>query len=295
MPKIRYKKFRFTPQKQALIDHINTILGEYAALGIDITVRTLFYRLVASAMIPNKQTEYKRLVSIVNDARLDGQIDWHHLSDITRNVRSLGHWESPGEIVRACASQYRVDLWRDQPVRVEVWIEKDAQLGNIERVCQENDVPYFSCRGYTSQSEMWGASQRILRYMEQGQRCHIIHLGDHDPSGIDMSRDIQDRLALFTRYRADGPVVHRIALNMDQIEEYDPPPNPVKFTDSRATGYEEEFGDESWELDALPPLAVGELIQEKINEFIDEDTWNVGIARQDEGRARLKQVAETLA
>lgn len=133
----------------------------------------------------------------MNDARLAGLMDWTHLEDRTRNLRSLSHWSDPRDILDSAAAGYRTDKWAHQPYRPEVWIEKDALVGVIEGVCEANDVPYFSCRDYTSQSEVWGAAQRLLRHVRRGQIPVVLHLGDHDPSGLDMTRDITDRLGLF--------------------------------------------------------------------------------------------------
>ncbi len=115
----------------------------------------------------------------------------------------------------------------------------------FEPICEELDVPYFSCRGYTSQSEMWAAAQRLLGYIWAKQRQHvtILHFGDHDPSGIDMTRDIRERLSLFCG--GEGFAVRRIALNMDQVRQYDPPPNPAKLTDTRVDAYLRKYGDDS--------------------------------------------------
>ena len=110
--------------------------------------------------------------------------------DRTRELRTLSHWDDPSSIVEACSKQFNLDLWDKQPFRPEVWIEKDALVGVFERVCRELDVPLFSCRGYTSQSEMWVAGQRMLQYKRNKQTPVIFHFGDHDPSGKDMSRDI---------------------------------------------------------------------------------------------------------
>jgi len=157
--------------------------------------------------------------------------------------------------VDACARQFRIDKWATQPRRIEVWIEKDALVGVIEGVCTELDVPYFSCRGYTSQSEMWVGAQRLAAHWRKAkQNPLILHFGDHDPSGIDMTRDIQARLQEFSFGTAGHPLeLRRLALNMDQVELYGPPPNPAKLTDSRCEAYMEEHGNESWELDALEP------------------------------------------
>lgn len=151
----------------------------------------------------------------------------------------------------------------------QVWIEKDALIGVISKICAQYDVPYFSCRGYTSQSAMWQAGHKRFR---GNQVSLIIHLGDHDPSGIDMTRDINDRLKMFAGQ--ENVLIRRIALNMNQIEEFNPPPNPAKTTDSRAETYISKFGHDSWELDALEPRVIVDLIQETIEKVIEPNAWN---------------------
>lgn len=281
--RIKYKNFNFRTSTLALIVKANEILGEYAARGIVVTLRQLYYQFVARDIIPNKQAEYDRLGSIVNDARLAGLIDWSHLQDRTRNLSSLPHWTEPGGVIRSAANSYHRDLWEGQDNYVEVWIEKDALVGVIEGVCEEWDVPFFSCRGYTSQSEMWAASQRLMRVEQSGRNTHIIHLGDHDPSGKDMSRDIEDRLLMF----GSSADITRIALNMDQVEQYSPPPNPAKITDSRATAYIAEYGTESWELDALNPDVLVDLIRDTIWEYLDRDIFEERKAQQETERTIL--------
>lgn len=288
MPKIKYQNFNFGAAALQTIAHANEIMEDYAARGISMTLRSLYYRFVAAAIIANKQSEYKRLGDIVNNGRLAGLIDWNHLQDRTRNLQTLSHWENPGHVVQSAALGYHRNLWEGQVNHVEVWIEKDALLGVIEAVCEEWDVPYFSCRGYTSQSEMWSAAQRMLRHERCRQRTHIIHLGDHDPSGKDMSRDIQDRLNMF----GAGTKVHRIALNMDQVEQYSPPPNPAKLTDTRATKYIDEFGDESWELDALDPAVMIDLIRDSILALLDQGRFDHVKAQQENERRVLTSAAE---
>lgn len=264
MPKIEYKEIRFTRPSLQLIETANAILSEYTGRGLTVTLRQLYYQFVARDFIPNKQTEYKRLGALINDARLAGLIDWNQLQDRTRNLMGRNHWNTPGEVIQSAAYSYHRDLWTGQKQRVEVWIEKDALVGVIERICHRYDVPFFSCRGYTSQSEMWAAAQRLKDYKATGQAVTIIHMGDHDPSGKDMTRDIQERLTMF----GAGAKVERIALNINQIRQYNPPPNPAKLTDTRATDYIEEFGPDSWELDALDPDVLVNLLREQIESRI---------------------------
>lgn len=288
MPKICYVHKTFAGSSEAIIERADAIINEYARQGYSLTLRQLYYQFVARDLLANKQQEYKRLGSIINDARLAGRIDWEAIEDRTRNLEALAHWESPQGIVSACADQFRFDRWDNQPTRVEVWIEKEALAGVFERICQKLDVPYLSCRGYTSQSEMWRAAQRLKHYEKGGQSTLILHFGDHDPSGIDMSRDIEDRLHIF----GCPTEVKRIALNMDQVEEYEPPPNPAKITDSRADKYIREFGNESWELDALEPAVLSALVQKEVDAVLDNDKWEARGLDQDEARAGLRAVAK---
>ena len=327
MPLICYAAQKFSAGSMAIIDQANVILSTYEEQGFDLTLRQLYYQFVARAIIANKDTEYKRLGSIINDARLAGLIDWNHITDRTRNMRQNGHWSSPRDIIRSCANAFELDKWAAQDNYVEVWVEKDALVGVLQKACAPLDVPYFSCRGYTSQSEMWAAAMRLRSKLEAGKKCHIIHLGDHDPSGIDMSRDIEDRLTMFMRHhimqrcvKAIGPAkegetkeswsdrvyeevwnggeyqqpvtIHRIALNMDQIEEYDPPPNPAKLTDARAKSYIEKFGDKSWELDALEPSVITQLITDTVVELRDQKTWEKISGEEDKHREQLSACAE---
>ncbi len=288
MPKIQYRDLNLSAGKLATIEKANAIIAEYREQGYDLTLRQLYYQFVARDLIANKQTEYKRLGAVVNDGRLAGLIDWYAIVDRTRNVRALPHWESPAHIVQSVAEQFRIDRWEDQPHRVEVWIEKDALVGVIEGVCDELDVPYFSCRGYTSQSEMWSAAQRLRGYQAGRQTPVILHFGDHDPSGIDMTRDIADRLGLFTGGAVE---VNRLALNMDQVEEHSPPPNPAKTTDSRFNTYVVAYGDDSWELDALEPAVLSELIRSEIEALIDDEKWAQSAHEIDDGRDRLAAIS----
>lgn len=287
MPKICYIAKKFNPEHLGLINLANDIITDYHSQGYDLTLRQVYYQMVARDIIPNNMKSYKRLGCIIDDARLAGLIDWTAIVDRTRNLRSLSHWEEPSDIIESAAHSYRIDKWANQSYRPEVWVEKDALVGVIGQVCERWDVPYFSCRGYTSSSEMWLASQRLLRHSDGGQTPIIFHLGDHDPSGKDMTRDIDDRLRLFM----GGMEVERLALNMDQVETYNPPPNPAKITDSRARSYMAEFGDDSWELDALEPSVIDRLIETNIERILDQDEWDDSCKQEEDAREHLKSAA----
>lgn len=279
----------FQSKSVDIIDKANEIIAEYQADGFTLTLRQLYYQFVARGLIKNLQTEYKRLGSIISDARLAGLIDWSAIEDRTRFLRRTPSWASPRDIVQACADQFKIDPWKDQDNYVEVWIEKDALVGVIEPVCERWRLPYFACRGYASQSEQYTAGKRVLGRLRAGKAVTIFHLGDHDPSGLDMTRDNQDRLGLFA---LSSPTVVRLALNWDQVQRYDPPPNPAKETDSRADSYVARYGHSSWELDALDPHVIDDLIENAVVDLVDGDAWEASMEEEREGRDRIQAVVD---
>lgn len=290
--KICYEQKRFNTSSRDIIEKADDIINEYIAQGFSLTLRQLYYQFVSRAYLDNTEQNYKRLGSIISDARRAGLIDWKAIEDRTRFVRSNSFWSSPKSILKAARDSYRRDLWENQPTRLEVWIEKDALIGVIDDICRDNDIPYFSCRGYVSDSEIWSAANRIVSNENKDQNTIIIHLGDHDPSGIDMTRDINDRLELFTRGGLFS--IERVALNMDQIETLNPPPNPAKINDSRYDSYVDKYGPESWELDALEPAYIIELIEDAIQRHRDENLHNEAHDRQETERQILSELITNL-
>ncbi|WP_251210191.1 hypothetical protein [Acetatifactor aquisgranensis] len=285
MPKIQYKEIRFQQKSLDLIELVNQVVDEYSAQGYELTLRQVYYQLVARGYIPNNERSYKNVGSLINDGRLAGLIDWHSVTDRTRNLRSESHWDTPADVIASARYSYNLDKWKGQPNYVEVWVEKDALVDIVGQACSPLDTPYFSCRGYTSQSEMWSAAQRFIRQEEREKRI-IIHLGDHDPSGIDMTRDIQERLELF----GADVYVKRVALTMNQIQTYNPPPNPAKITDSRASKYIDQFGDESWELDALEPKVITDLIKKQVTMYRDDAIYKAVCDKESREKDELRML-----
>jgi len=290
--KIAYKTHGFNKRSLALIETVNAIVEDYEQQGYNLTLRQLYYQLVARDIIPNSQKEYKAIGDLIGNARLAGLVDWRAIVDRTRNIDKPPAWENPAEVIQSALYSYKRDLWAGQDYRVEVWVEKDALRGVIHSVCNRENVPDFACRGYVSLSEMWEAGNRIKAHIENGAFPVIIHLGDHDPSGVDMTRDIIERLEMFTgSILNDKFTVERVALNKDQITQFNPPPNPAKFTDSRINGYVQEFGYSSWELDALEPSVLDSIITSTILAYRDDAKYLAQKTRQDREKEELRQLA----
>lgn len=286
--KICYQEINFRQNSLDLIEQVNQIIEEYHEKGYDLTLRQVYYQLVARDIISNNERSYKNLGNLISDGRMAGLIDWDAIIDRTRNLRQNSHWASPAQIIEACANQFAYDKWEGQDNYVEVWVEKDALVGVVGQMCGRLDIPFFSCRGYVSQSEMWNAAERLRKFAGKSFRNPvIIHLGDHDPSGKDMSRDIVDRLNVFGVF----PKFKRIALNIDQIKLYNPPPNPTKLTDSRCHGYIRQFGHECWELDALKPEIIEELIRKTVLKYCDMTLFEKAKERENKAKKLLKKVS----
>ncbi len=287
MPKIKYKEIAFRQKSLDLINLINGVISEYSKQGYELTLRQTYYQLVARGYIENNERSYKNIGNLINDGRLAGLIDWNSITDRTRNLRRNSHWDRPQDVIYSAKYSYLLDKWEGQPNYVEVWVEKDALVDIVGQACEPIDTPYFSCRGYTSQSEMWTAAQRFIRQKNREGRF-IIHLGDHDPSGIDMTRDIQERLNMF------GANVHveRVALTMNQVNTYNPPPNPAKITDSRCGKYIDQYGDESWELDALQPQMLVNLITSEVTALRDDEIYRAVCDREKQEKEELQKLAD---
>ncbi len=268
--KIKYisKKFRQTSLVQ--INLANDIIANYENQGFRLTLRQLYYQMVANAYIPNSQKSYSNFGRLISDARMTGFIDWQSIEDRTRRVYKNSHWDHPSGVIKSARQSFHLDYWENQDYRPRVWIEKEALSGVISGICNELDVPYLACRGYMSQTAMHNDARLAKLQIKGGLKPIIIHLGDHDPSGIDMTRDIEDRMEVF---KVHGIAVIRVALNMDQVEQYNPPPNPAKLSDSRAEKYIDNYGSSSWELDALDPATINDLIRSEIEVFINPDIW----------------------
>ena len=269
---IQYNEWKPRPDTEAIVNAAESIIAEYKVAGYVLTLRQLYYQFVARDLIPNTERSYKNLGTVITKARMAGMISWESIEDRNREHHNYYYEEDEINPIKLLPNLIKFDRWARQDTYIEVWVEKESLGSVIARACSPYLVPYMSCKGYLSASEAWRAGRRFKEKLEEGKHCVLLHLGDHDPSGIDMTRDNQARLNTFAEtYDVD---VIRIALNMDQVEQYAPPPNPTKFTDSRAKDYSRKYGNSSWELDALNPKVIENLITDHITSRIDFDLWN---------------------
>ena len=287
--KEKFIEHNFSKDNLVMVEKINQIMAEYQKQGYRLSLRQLYYQLVARDIIENTQRSYKNVGNLVSLGRQAGCIDWAMIEDRNRDTVAPRHWDSPRQIVMAAAGQFRIDKWEGQPYHIEVMVEKDALSGVLEPVCHRLDIGITANKGYCSSSTMYEIGERLFRRAEEGKKICVLYLGDHDPSGIDMTRDIDDRLHLYSR--VDRIEVVRLALNWDQVEDWQPPENPAKQTDSRFEAYAAEFGESSWELDAVEPRQLAALVEEAVEARLRGDLWDERVEAESKMRDGLMEFA----
>jgi hypothetical protein len=267
---------------------VKSIIAEYGEQGLTLSLRQIYYQFVARNLLANSLAGYQAIKELMIRARESGEIDWDDLEDRGRAVVTHASWDNPAAFIDA--SQYAEDLWDGQSCRVEVVIEKSALVGVIGGVCGEFQVPYLSMRGNNSITMIYEAAKRYQRLIDKGISPVVLVLADHDPTGYFMPSVVEKKLSQYARRPIE---VRRIGLNLDQINHYNPPPNRLKDKDPRYTAYKAETGkDEGWELDALEPSVLSQLIRTEVESLIDPEAWEAAKGRWQENKSILEQVAD---
>ncbi len=250
------------------------------------TVRQVFYRLVSIGVIEKTEAEYKSTVCrLLTDMRRNGDIPFSWIADNTRWMRKPTTYSNLEQAVRETAQFYRRRLWDEQGVYVEVWLEKDALSGVLYPITAQYDVPLMVTRGYPSLSFLHSAAEGIL---EEDKPTFLYYIGDHDPAGVHIPQKVESDL----REMAAGAEIHfeRIAVNIDQIEEWDLPTRPTKKTDTRS----KTFKGDSVEADAIPPDDLRALVEEAITQHIDKEVLRSTTVAEKSERELLRAWAEQL-
>lgn len=350
--KEKFREIKLSKSNKQRLELINSIIREYQRQGYILTLRQLYYQLVSREVIPNRVSEYAKLSNLLKEGRMAGIVDWGAIEDRLRVPKSPAKWESPEEIMDAVTSQYRKDRMKSQTSYLEVWVEKDALSGVLSRVTSVYGVPILVNRGYSSVSAIYDAYNRFSEQIKDGKSVEIIYLGDFDPSGMDMIRDIWQRpmemLCAQSRRFSDAysawaekehggeadaedflrdkyydekefPLAYEscdgdeyyfepiqawlheifkvtpVALTREQIRAYNPPPNPAKKTDPRSKGFIAEHGGSSWEVDALRPEVLNQLLTSAIEQRVDMDAYEEVIKEEKIDKAKLRKAKDSLA
>jgi hypothetical protein len=276
--------------KAELADRSQRIADLIGDMEHPVTVRQVFYAATVAGIVAKTDdgpgNGYDIVQRVLSQSRTDGIVPWRWIIDNTRRTILPSMWGSPAEILRAVAQQYKRDPWAEQDEAVSIWLEKDALAGVLESVTMPLGVPLNVMRGFTSKSQAKTACETF----EQSDRpMHVYHLGDYDPSGLVAT----DALENFLRKNCTNEIhFERLALTPKQIKQWKLPTRPTKTGGNRhAVNF---GGDESCELDAIPPDKFRALVRGAIMQHIDTDTLAEVTERENDEKAVLLKVARSL-
>jgi hypothetical protein len=285
-------------QKQ-LLSSMKSIANSFMSKGIKLTNRQLYYQLVATGIIPNADAIYKRICTFLTDARYAGFIDWDAIEDRGRVPQRASQWSNVASLIESAIYSYRLPRWKDQDFYVELFCEKEAMGSVLKPVADKYHIYFGTNKGYSSAVTIYDLAKRAKKQIDNGKKVIILYLGDHDSSGLDMIRDIHERVEEFLiegeEYTEPNFKVVPLALNMEQIKKYNPPPNPAKTTDPRASWYIKEYGKLSWELDALNPEVLREIARDGILDYLDYDLYEKWIRKEELHKKKLRTFAKDLS
>ena len=287
-----FKERAFTGTSLELIESCNDVVDEYQRQGLTLTLRQLYYQLVSRNIILNAERAYKNLSSLVSDARLAGTLDWEAIEDRIRVPVIPSEWSNLKDLVDSALYSYRLPRWETQENYVELWVEKDALAGVLRPMAHQYHVPMMVNRGYSSQSAMYEASRRYLNQSDNKVNRVIIYLGDFDPSGEDMVRDIGDRMQVFG-CGAEFEI-RKIALTLKQVKFYKPPPNPTKHKDPRSKEFIAKYGASSWEVDAINPKELSRIVKREIESYIDKDAMGIIVEKENDDKIKLTEAVRQI-
>ncbi|HSV31725.1 MAG TPA: hypothetical protein VLH40_06865 [Atribacteraceae bacterium] len=266
-----------------LIEAAAEVLREHNPM----TLRQVYYQLVAKHVIDNNRAEYQRLSGALVKARQDELIPWDWIEDRGRLPRTVNMWCDLSDFMNTVRHAYRKDIWESQPQYVEVWLEKDALSGIFSDITGEYGVTLAVGRGYNSWSAYHDAAERFNGHKEQGRDGVILYFGDFDPSGEDIFRAIGDSLDFF----GTCPTIEKVALTMQDVRDHNLPPDFTKTTDSRSKAHVAKHGDIAVELDALPLPVLQEKIREAIEGSLDKSRF---VAAREIERQETLQLADLI-
>jgi hypothetical protein len=286
-----------------IVPAVKEVISEFPSIRL--TLRQIFYRLVTKGILKNQRNQYNVLSMELVKARWRGLIPFSAIEDQNREViggesyrftspegvfeDAKETFESAEDTFNGCADDFWVPLWHKQLYHIEVWLEKQALANLFQQVTDSYHARLAPCKGYPSLTFLYESAQYLKYYVPHDKQIVILYFGDYDVRGLDIQRDVANRLQ---HLGLDDLQIERVALTKEQIQQYNLPPAPAKKTDCMAFGWIESQGDVAWELDALEPKTLQKLIKEAIENYLDKQVYALRNVEIELGKARIQELLD---
>jgi len=273
-----------------LLEQVKEIIESY---DFPLTLRQIYYQLVAKQIIPNQQKYYMKLSRLCVIGRDEGILPEDAFADRLRQVDKPSSWFNLPDYIETVKYAYRKDKWQEQDAYIEIWTEKDALRGVLTKVTYSYDVPLMVVRGQVSRTAIYESYERFAEKINEDKDCYLYYAGDFDPSGMSIYHSLVERIK---GHGDAGQYVtfKRIALTPKQIKEYRLPSDPAKQADPNYRRFVSEYGDNVVELDSLPPDVLRDIVEHCIAEHIDRELLIQVEETETKERGRLQEFVEGL-
>lgn len=265
----------------AVISAIQAVLDEYSE-QLPLTLRQVFYRLVAQGVIGKTETDYKRLCEVANKARRAQVLRFQDIRDdgfTFRAPSALAGVDDFWSTVEAYAETFQLDRQDGQETRLMVWCEAAGMVPQLQRVAAPYGIPVLSSGGFDSVTSKY---EMAVEMAGMG-RVEVLHIGDHDPSGVHIFSSLAEDITAFTYSYGGETDFFRLAVVPDQIEAFGLPTAPPKPTDNRS------FSGETCQAEAIPPDQLADILRGAIDERLDRDAYQLILRRESEARRTIVQ------
>lgn len=278
------KKYAKTIKYADWLTEFNRIIGTFPT----VTVRQLFYQMTVSGIITNCIADYKRMDAALVKARDNNDVDWSIFEDDSRTEQiNRGDYTSIEEFKYTIKNQWKnwnnyTDIWKNQDVHLEIFIEKNALLNQVNNVAEKYQVNVCPVKGYSSYTYLGKQGDRLNNY----SKVVILYIGDFDPSGLDIQRSIEQRL---NSYSCGNYTMNRIALTWNQIQQLQLPSYFVKLKDTRSKDFISKYGNNCWETEALSPTDLAKTIEDEILKYFDTSKYQQLLKEIESDKQTLKE------
>ncbi|GAH76712.1 unnamed protein product, partial [marine sediment metagenome] len=159
-------------QKQSLelLTQVQEIINSY---DFALTLRQIYYQLVARQIIPNEQRYYKKLSRLCVAGRDEGILPEEGFADRLREVDKLSSWSNLNEFMQTVKRSYRKDKWQNQDNHLEIWTEKDALRSVLTEITYKYDVALMVARGQLSRTEVYRTAERYRAKTDK--ECYLYY------------------------------------------------------------------------------------------------------------------------